>query len=356
MSPLQPDTFDHWLLDETPDSGVVVSSRARVARNMPRQPFAPRANPEQLRYVAQRVADSIDRMPRLSRFSCYEMDKIPPEDRCFLRESYLISTDLEKGGSHRVAYLGPDRNASLMINEEDHLRLATLISGSRIEDAYRDLTALEEELEQTLQVAFSDEFGYLTACPTNTGTGLRCSVLMHLPALTMLEEIELTLADLGGYGLVVRGAYGEHTENIGDLYQISNEVTLGKSEEDLMEILQRIVRQIIERELDARQRLLRERRERLEDFVCRAVGVLAGARRIDSMEAITLLSRARLGIGHSWGVNLTHPQLSRLFVQIQPAHLQCLSQGSKTPTDRDQERASLLRSIFGGNPNPSMNN
>jgi protein arginine kinase len=284
------------------------------------------------------------------------MDKLPAEDRCFLRESYLISNDLEKGAPHRFVYLGPERDASLMVNEEDHLRLAALISGSRVSEAYRQVLRLEEELESTLQMSFSEEFGYLTACPTNTGTGLRLSVLMHLPGLSLLEQIEISLANLGSYGLIVRGAYGEHTENIGDLYQISNEITLGKSEQELMEVLERMVRQIIDRELEARARLLAESREKLEDVVCRAVGLLSRVRRIDSGEAIGLLSRARLGIGQTWGVDLSHTQLSRLFVQIQPAHLHCRLREAGTPIDRDQERATLLRSVFDDNGNGPENN
>ena len=347
MSLLEPKIFDRWLLEETPDSPVVVSSRARIARTLSGQPFASRANADQLGFIARRIADTFARIPSLLRFTRYEMDKIPAEDRCFLRESHLISSDLEKGGANRLVYLGPELDASLMINEEDHLRLFTLVSGFRLLHAYDRLIHIEEDLEKELELAFTEEFGYLTACPTNTGTGLRLSVMLHLPALTMIEQIEVNLADLNSYGLVVRGAYGENTENIGDLYQISNEMTLGKSEEEILAILQRVVQQIVQREMYAREHLLREWREKLEDVVCRALGVLAAARRIDSLEAISLLSRIRLGIGQDWGVRLSHAALSRLFVQIQPAHLHCARRGTATPQDRDQERAALLRSIFG---------
>jgi protein arginine kinase len=348
MAGFDPKDFDRWLLDETPESGVVLSSRARIARNLPQQPFPPRANADQLRHVAESTEAIIRRTPTLSQFTRFEMDKAPAEERCFLRESHLISAELEKGGSHRSVFVSPNLNASLMVNEEDHLRVATLIAGSRMQAAYDRLQALETELEGQAELAFADDFGYLTACPTNTGTGLRLSALMHLPALAILEQIEITLADLPGCGLTVRGAYGENTANFGDLYQISNEMTLGRGEEELMAILERIVGQIVEREMIARERLLRDWRGKLEDLVCRALGTLATARRMDSAEAVALLSRLRLGIGQSWGIGISHPALSRLFVSIQPGHLQCSRKGAADPIDRDQDRAALLRSIFGG--------
>jgi protein arginine kinase len=346
LSQLEPTTFDRWLLEETPESPVVVSSRARIARNLPNQPFTPRANPEQLSFIARRVDEGVTRTAALANFMRVDVDKSSAEDRCFLRESHLISNDLEKGGGSRLVYLSPERDASLMVNEEDHLRLTTLKAGFRLADVYDRLVEIEQELEKEVVLAFSEEFGYLTACPTNTGTGLRLSVMVHLPALTMLERVEVTLADLNNYGLVVRGAYGEHTESMGDLYQISNEITLGKSEEEILAILQGVVQQIIDQEMDARENLLRDWHEKLEDVVCRAMGVLSNARRIDSLEAISLLSRIRLGLGHPWGITMSHPALSRLFVQIQPAHLQCSQMGGATPEDRDQLRAALLRSNF----------
>ena len=356
MSRLPSNNFDQWILEDSPENSVVVSSRARVARNLPRQPFAPRANADQLQRVAREITEAVARTSTLSQFDRIEMEAISREERCYLRESYLISNDLEKGDVHRLVYIAPGRDASLMVNEEDHVRLATLVAGFRLEEARERIDRLQDDLEQHIEFAFSEDLGYLTACPTNTGTGLRLSVMMHLPALTMLEQIDLTLADLGAHGLVMRGSYGEHTENAGDLYQISNEVTLGRTEDQILEVLKVVVRQVIERELEARERLAHEWRDRLEDTVCRAVGLLATARRIDSAEAVTLLSRARLGIGQPWGVNLSHAALSQLFIQVQPAHLQSLHKEAISPHLRDLERAALLRSVFGGNDEGASRN
>lgn len=343
--PFPPNT-DDWLLENAPYNSVVISSRARLARNLPHLPFAPRASNEQLRQVMAIVGNALSRDTWFKEYAPYELTEIPSTGRGFLRESHLISSELEKGGIGRTVFLSPAMDASIMVNEEDHLRLSTLISGFRISDAYARLARMEEELEKELEFAYNEEFGYLTACPTNTGTGLRLSVMLHLPALVMIGQVEDTLAALASFGLIVRGSYGEHSEHTGDLFQISNEITLGKSEQQIMTVLEKIVRQIIERETQARELLLKEAREKLEDAVCRAIGVLATARRIDSAEAIALLSRTRLGIGQSWGVKLSHTQLSRLFVEIQPSHLQFLHQAGASPDERDLARANLLRSKF----------
>jgi protein arginine kinase len=348
MAPLRYEEYDRWLLEESPDNAVAIASRARIARNLRDQPFAPRADDDRLDLIARRVGEAIGRTPAFSGFERVALEEASPEDRQFLRESYLIAMELEKGGPHRPAYIGPDRDCSLMVNEEDHLRLATLAPGFQLERAYQALAAIEKEMEPRLDLAFSEDLGYLTACPTNVGTGLRLSVLMHLPGLAMLEQLELTLAELGSHGMVARGAWGEHTESVGDLYQISNEVTLGKSEERILEFLKQACRQIIERELVARERLRRQWREKLEDSTRRAVGLLANARRMDAMEAIVLLSRVRLAIGESWGVRLSHARLSHLLVQVQPGHVHGRHGGGATADARDRRRAELLRSIFGG--------
>lgn len=353
--PFPPNT-DDWLLENAPYNSVVISSRARLARNLPHIPFAARASNEQLRQVMEMIRKALARNGWFNNYAPYELVEIPTPGRGFLRESHLISAELEKGGIGRLVLLNPAMDASIMVNEEDHLRLSTLISGLRIDEAYARLALMEEELEKELELAYSEEFGYLTACPTNTGTGLRLSVMLHLPALVMIGQVEDTLSALASFGLIVRGSYGEHSEHTGDLFQISNEITLGKSEQQIMAVLEKIVRQIIEREMQARELLLKEAREKLEDAVCRAIGVLATARRIDSAEAIALLSRTRLGIGQKWGVKLTHTQLSRLFVDIQPSHLQFLHQAGATPDERDLARANLLRSKFGVSDANAQNN
>jgi len=344
-----PDTTDQWLTEIGPSSEVVVSSRARLARNLPDLPFAPRANEEQRNQVAALIGEAIGRNPDLAPFQCYELSSIQSQERIFLRESHLISNEMEKGGVGRLVFLSRQMDTSIMVNEEDHLRLSTLCSGFRAEEAFKRLLRIEQALENELNLAYSREFGYLTACPTNTGTGLRLSVMLHLPALVMTEQVEKALQQVGHYGLVVRGAYGEHTDHHGELFQVSNEFTLGKTEDDILEIINREVRKVIDLEVMARQQLLREAREKLEDAVCRAVGLLSMARSINSMEALSLLSRTRLGVGQKWGVRMSHPELSRLFVEIQPAHLQCRTAIGLSANDRDLARAALLRRTFNNN-------
>lgn len=343
---LYPDNVDQWLLENAPFNGVVISSRARLARNLPHFPFAPRANVKQLSFIADRICQSFSRNQVLADFMRIALDDIPPEVRRLLRESHLISSELERGGAGRLVFLNPGMDASIMINEEDHLRVSTLASGFRLDHVYQRLSDLEREVEKELELAFSEDFGYLTACPTNTGTGLRLSVMLHLPALSLIGQIEDALSSLGSYGLTVRGPYGEHSEYVGDIFQISNEVTLGKSEQQIKEILEKIVAQIINHEIQAREALDREARDKVEDTVCRALGLLKMARRIDSSEAISLLSKARLGVGKGWGMELTHMQLSRLLVDIQPGHLQCQRNAGATPEGRDVTRAQYIRAVF----------
>jgi protein arginine kinase len=348
--------MDDWMLENAPFTSVVISSRARLARNLPAVPFAPRANDDQLGYIAEKIKGALGRNAWFRQYIRYDLTSISPQGRGFLRESHLISAELEKGGVGRLVYLNPAMDTSIMINEEDHLRISTLISGLRIEEAYGRLQELEQELEKGIDLAYSEEFGYLTACPTNTGTGLRLSMMLHLPALAMMGQVENTLSPLESFGLIVRGAYGENSEHTGDLFQISNEITLGKSEQQILHILEQVVNQIIEKELQARDLLMEEARGKLEDAVCRAVGVLATARRIDSVEAISLLSRTRLGIGQDWGIRMSHPQLNRLLVDIQPSHLQYHVEAGVTAEARDLARAKCLRSKFQFDEGKANNN
>ncbi|MCE5229573.1 ATP--guanido phosphotransferase [bacterium] len=341
-----PTNMDQWLLEDAPRNDVVISSRARLARNLPHLPFAAHATQTQLIGIAERIGAAFHGNGELAPFAAYELGSLDSPARTLLRESHLISTEQEKGGIGRMVYLSPSMDTSVMINEEDHLRLSSLVSGLRVGQAYERIGKLEEAIERKLQMAYSDEFGYLTACPTNTGTGLRLSVMLHMPALAMVGQVEDSLSNINSYGLIVRGAYGEHTENTGDMFQISNEVTLGKSERQIMQTLEKVVRQIIDREMATRELLLKEAREKVRDAVCRALGILGSARQMTSAEAATLLSRTRLGVAQDWGMPLSHAELNRLFVQIQPAHLRFTQGADDDPDKRDLIRADYLRSIF----------
>jgi len=230
-----------------------------------------------------------------------------------------------------------------MINEEDHLRLQAMSSGLQLHEAWTAADQADSELDQSLDFAFSDEIGYLTSCPTNTGTGLRASVLIHLPALVLLQEIQRVLKSIMQVGLNVRGLYGEHSDVMGNLFQISNQTTLGRSENDSIESLERVTRQVIEAEEHARERLLRDARVQIEDKVWRAYGLLRHCRSVASQEVINLCSAVRLGA--SLGTQGLCPirVINELLVLTQPAHLQRMHGGELTPGERNVYRAQLVR-------------
>lgn len=344
---------DDWLLDRGPHPDVVISSRARLARNLPGFPFSPRANDDQLARIVDKIDRALSGSDYFKGFTRFDVARISIQDRRYLRESHLISTEFEKGQAHRAVYLTFDGRTSIMVNEEDHLRVQTMLPGLQLMEVYRRIEELDRELEKVLKFAYLPQFGYLAACPTNTGTGLRVSVMLHLVGLVLTNQLEEALGSLGNFGLVVRGAYGEHTANTGEIFQVSNEVTLGKSEEELLQVLDQVVGQIIRREQQARQTFLEHATLKFEDTIQRAIGLLRFARTIDSKEAVTLLSRVRLGLGGNFGVRLTHEELNRLLIEVQPAHLRRLTNTEGSIEEGDAARAALLRARFenGGDGN-----
>ena len=350
-----PENTDRWIEGDAPRSDLVVSSRARLARNLPQFPFVPRANKEQLAAISETLEKALRSSDYFKGFTRFELSEISSQERKFLRESHLISGEMEKGLDHRAVYVNDDAKTSIMVNEEDHLRIQTMLPGLQIAEIYHQMEEIEEALEAVLEFAYSAQFGYLTACPTNTGTGLRVSVMVHLVALVMTNQAEEALGSLGNLGLVVRGAYGEHSAHSGDLFQISNEVTLGRTEENLVEVLQNVIDQIIGRESTGRELLLRQHATKCEDVILRAIGVLSHARTIDSNEAIALLSRIRLGVNKEFGLRLTHSELNRLLIDVQPAHLVRLAQLNDSTENGDKARAAFLREKFGDGRPPNEN-
>ncbi|MBI3735344.1 protein arginine kinase [Candidatus Sumerlaeota bacterium] len=341
-----PSDTDAWIFEQGPQSDIVVSSRARLARNLPGFPFAPRAKKEQLAEVTRAVNAAIEADPFFKEYAHFEIKALTTNERRYLREGHRISTELEKGSDHREVYVSAAPSASIMINEEDHLRIHVLRAGLRLNEVYNQVNEVELALERNLHFAYNPQFGYLTACPTNTGTGLRVSVMLHLVGLVMTGQIEEAMAPLGNFGLVVRGAQGEHSGHVGDLFQVSNEVTLGKTEEELIQMLAQVVEQIILREMRAREFLYRQEAIKCEDAVLRALGILGSARAINSEEAISLLSRLRLGIDHNLGIKMTHEELNGLLIEVQPAHLLRIVPQSASSGERDVARAAYLRAKF----------
>jgi protein arginine kinase len=322
---------------------MVLSTRIRLARNLDDVPFTHRAREEQLQGVLASVAAAAQQGSSFHDGLLLRMNEVAPLDRQVLVERHLVSHELGDGARPRGILIAPDARLSLMINEEDHLRLQALTPGFQLAEAWSLADAADDELDQSLEFAFSDEIGYLTSCPTNAGTGLRASVLIHLPALVLLEEIQRVLKSIMQVGLNVRGLYGEHSEVMGNLFQISNQTTLGRSERDSIDSLERVTRQIIETEERARERMLRDARIQIEDKVWRAYGTLRHCRSIHAREVINLCSAVRLGVAMGLTGLCPLRVLNELLVLTQPAHLQRQHGGELSPADRNIVRAQFVR-------------
>ncbi len=332
-----------WLSAEGPHADLVLSSRVRLARNLRGVPFTHRAREEQLQGVLMSVSAAAQRSPSFAGSLLLRMAELSPIERQVLVERHLVSHELGDGARPRGIVVAPEERLSLMINEEDHLRLQAMAPGFQLAEAWGAADAADDELDQSLDFAFSEEIGYLTACPTNAGTGLRASVLVHLPALVLLDEISRVLKSITQVGLNVRGLYGEHSDIMGNLFQVSNQTTLGRSERDSIESLERVTRQIIETEERARERMMRDARLQIEDKVWRAYGTLRHCRTIHSREVINLCSAVRLGVALQLeGLPPLHV-INELLVLTQPAHLQRAFGGELTPGERNAHRARLVR-------------
>lgn len=340
---------DRWLERSGPAEAVVVSTRARFARNFPSLPFPRRAREKDLCAVLERVAAAIDHQPEFAGGARFYMASLSELDRQYLRELHLISPEMEKLPKHRALFLSADLRQGVMVNEEDHLRVYALEPGLRSYEALQQVIDLETSLARELPFAFSPQFGYLTSCITNTGTGLRVSALVHLPALSIMNRMRQLVEWLRSQGMTARGFYGEHTENHGGFFQISNEVTLGKNERQIIELFSRVLEEIIDREERARRELASN--PQLEDRVWRAYGILTHARMISTNEAMELLALLRLGVVADFFPRLTHAEINHLAVAIQPSHIRAylMTQHQEHEEqefheeERDRARAQLLR-------------
>jgi len=322
--------------------GPVVSSRVRLARNLADRTFPARASAEDCREVWEEVA-SVCLNPELD-FVAFDMGAITEMDKSLLFERHLISPELAEKNEACGVFVAPDESLAVMVNEEDHLRIQSIRPGLDLRGARREADRLDDALEAHLSYAFSSKLGYLTSCPSNVGTGMRASVMLQLPGLSLLEEIEPIVNGLSKIGLAVRGLWGEGSEATGYMFQVSNQITLGKREEDIVAHLEQIVRELIEHEANARARLMEERALMVEDFVSRAVGTLSNARMMSSNEALSLLSALRLGVDLGMVKCVSRREVDRLFVAMQPAHLQRREACDLSESDkRDEVRASVLR-------------
>jgi protein arginine kinase len=336
-------TSGEWLRGTGPESDIVISSRIRLARNVAAFPFTNRASAYQKAEIEIMLRDRVARLELDPRLEYINVPNLSPLDRQFLVERQLISRELAAAEGPRGVALGPRETVSLMINEEDHLRLQVMRSGFALDEAWQDIDRVDDLLEARISYAFSDEFGYLTACPTNVGTGMRSSVMLHLPALVWSKQIEKVFRALQKINLAVRGLYGEGSRASGDFYQISNQVTLGKSETQILGEIREVIPQIITYERQARNAMLKESKQSIHDRVSRAYGTLCSATMMTSEETMDLLSSVRLGVNMGLLDDVTIGTVNELFIHTQPAHLQKLMGSLLDGEERNAARARYLR-------------
>ena len=345
------DHAGEWLRGSGPNSEVVISSRVRLARNLAGFPFVGRATVRQRLDILERSREEVLSGRLGKQMLWVTLQDCPDLDRELLVERHLISRQLavEDEDCPRAVAVGADETFSIMINEEDHLRIQVLRSGMQLSEAFDHVDHIDDVLESRLDFAYSRRFGYLTACPTNVGTGIRVSVMLHLPALKLTSQIDKVRRAARDMHLAVRGLFGEGSEALGDLYQVSNQTTMGKSEQEILTDFEHtVVPQIIAYEQQARQALLRERATLLDDKIWRSWAILTHARVLNTEEMLGLLSHLRLGVnlGRIDAVDLR--SINELFLLGQPAHLQKVAAREMSPTQRRQARADLIRRRLAG--------
>ena len=331
-----------WLRGTGPESDIVMSSRIRLARNLADYPFIRRCNDIDKANIESTVRERLIANQNLSNIDFINVAELNLLDRQLLVERQLISRELANSEGARSVAIDEPEQLSLIVNEEDHMRLQVIKSGLDLGGAWELINHLDNEIESKLTYAYSQQLGYLTACPTNVGTGMRVSVLVHLPALVITKQIEKVFRSAQKMNLVVRGLYGEGSQAMGDFYQVSNQVTLGKSEKDLVYLVDDVIDKVLKYERKARDFLISEKQNDLFDKVSRAYGMLQSAQQISSEETMHLLSRVRMGVSLGLIGELEIPEINQLFIRTQPAHLQKIHSSELDTDERNIERANYL--------------
>jgi protein arginine kinase len=338
-----------WTSGQGPLSDIVISSRIRLARNVEGIPFSPRAEQAELKNIYELSRQLVEEDSLFRDFNLLLLDELTPLESQFLVEKHLISIyHAREKRPYRGCVFNQRETLSIMVNEEDHFRIQYLLPGLQLNNIWKFINKIDDKIEKKVTYAFSEKEGYLTSCPTNVGTGMRASVMLHLPALAMINGINDILKAISKIGYVVRGFYGEGTEVMGNLFQVSNQITLGLSEEEIIDNLEKVNQQIISKEQKVRRDLLANSKNRLEDQVWRAYGILSSARIISSTEAMELLSKLKFGVELEI---ITYPglgTLNKLMLLIQPAYLQMLAGKDLDPFSRDLQRALLIRNKISG--------
>jgi protein arginine kinase len=322
---------------------IVLTSRIRLARNLSHGPFPGWSTRDERAGIFAHIRPAVDSLPEFLDAFSVELSELDKIQKQVLVERHLMSLEHAARSTGCGLVLSSNQHLAVMINEEDHLRIQSIVGGLNFEEAWSSLDHLEEELDSALEFAFDDKLGYLTACPTNLGTGMRASAMLHLPGLVISEQIASVIKGVNKIGFAVRGLYGEGSEATGNLFQISNQYTLGFAEETIIEHLENVIKRIVEYEGNARAKLEEDNPLGLQDQVGRAYGTLSHARIMPSKEALNLLSLLKLGSDMNW-LRIPHPGLlESLFLEIQPAHLQYAAGKELVVSERDYLRADALR-------------
>jgi protein arginine kinase len=336
-------------------TAIVLMTRVRLARNLAGYSFPGWAKPAQREQILEACRTAVTATPQMKRCFNLTIGELTDLERQILVERHLISRELSGAKSGAGVVISKDQAFSVMMNEEDHLRIQVLRAGFQLKKAWSTIDDFDSSLEEHLDFAFSPTLGYLTACPTNLGTGMRASAMMHLPALVISNQMEKVVRAVNQLGMVVRGLFGEGSDASGSIFQISNQTTLGESEEDIIKRLSSVLQSIVEHELNAREKLLEADSGKLLDKIGRAYGILQNSHLLSSSEAMNLLSLIRLGIDLGTFPDGQRSLIDRLFIEAQPGHLQHAQKGEFDPNQRDVLRAARLRAEFAGLPRPDFN-
>ena len=343
-----------WMRGDGPHHQIVVSSRVRLARNLRGFSFPGWAKKTERLQILEAIKSQVESLPEMSdAFSVYSQD-LSALEKQVLVERHLISREHAAKGVGSAVVMNRKQTLSIMINEEDHLRMQGIRSGLQLKTVFKMIDKVDSALEERLDFAFSPQLGYLTACPTNVGTAMRASAMMHLPGLVLSEQINQIIQAVNKVGLAVRGLYGEGTEALGNFFQISNQTTLGQKEEDIIADLQKVIERVIENEQNARQMLLQKRPNTLLDHIGRGYGILQHAYSMNSKEALNLLSFMKLGIDLGFFPEECSQPVDELFMETQPAHLQKGNAQKLAADERDALRAEIIRAKLAGFPKPSV--
>ena len=335
---------DSVWLDELPEKGVVISTRVRLARNLNKRFFPQRASVEERKAIREEIVPVLRQCLKRFKPAEYLMSETPPIEREVLKERHLISRELASGVPESVVIVSEDERISIMINEEDHIRMQFFDAGVNIEKGWQILDEIDTRLNEVLDFAFLPKYGYLTACPTNTGTGLRASVMVHLSGLKLMREINQVIKGLERIGFMARGFLGEGTEASGNIYQICSQPTLGEQEEKIIKRVSDIAREMEGHERNARDRLLKKKKSFLIDHVSRALGLSQSAYLMSSVEVVELISALRMGIEFGFIKGISAGVLNQIMLMTQPGHLQKTERTAISVDKRDELRAEIIRS------------